>query len=53
MTVTFYQDNQKQWRWRILSKNGRIIADSAEGYVNKADAEAGFELVANMIIKEK
>lgn len=27
-----YKDEGGHWRWRLLSKNGRILADSAEGY---------------------
>lgn len=24
------------WRWRLVARNGRIIADSAEGYSKKS-----------------
>lgn len=34
-----------QWRWRLRASNGKIIADSAEGYFNRADAELGIALV--------
>lgn len=27
----------RQWRWRLIAANGRIIADSGESYHNKAD----------------
>ena len=27
-----YKDDAGEFRWRLLSKNGRILADSAEGY---------------------
>lgn len=27
-----------QWRWRLIALNGRTIADSGEGYNNRADA---------------
>lgn len=40
-----YQDNAGEWRWRIRATNGEIIADSAEGYVDRADCEHGLELV--------
>lgn len=33
-----------QWRWRLIASNGRIIADSAEAYHNKADALNGINL---------
>lgn len=30
-----YKDKKKEWRWRVIASNGRIIADSAEGYKRK------------------
>lgn len=26
-----------EWRWRLKAANGRILADSGEGYVNLSD----------------
>jgi uncharacterized protein YegP (UPF0339 family) len=40
-----YQDQQNQWRWRLVAANNRVIADSAEGYWNKADCLRGIDLV--------
>ena len=40
-----YRDARLQWRWRYIASNGRIIADSAEGYVNRADAERGIAIM--------
>jgi uncharacterized protein YegP (UPF0339 family) len=34
-----------QWRWTLYAANHRKIADSGEGYHNKADALAGISLV--------
>lgn len=34
-----------QWRWRLKSSNGKTVADSAEGYNNKADCLYGIGLV--------
>ena len=34
---SFYQDNQRQWRWRLVASNGQIIAASSEAYHNQAD----------------
>ena len=36
---------RREWRWRLRAQNGRIIADSGEGYRNRADAEHGIVLV--------
>lgn len=45
MYFVLYRDNSFQWRWRLVAANNRIIADSAESYWNKADAQAGINLV--------
>jgi uncharacterized protein YegP (UPF0339 family) len=37
--IRIYQDAAKQWRWRYVAKNGRITADSGEGYVSRSNAE--------------
>lgn len=37
----FYRDVQNDWRWRAMAANGRIIADSAEGYRTKRATVAG------------
>jgi uncharacterized protein YegP (UPF0339 family) len=33
----FYVDGAGQHRWRLVARNGRIVADSAEGYSRHAD----------------
>lgn len=40
-----YRDSKGEWRWRFVASNGRVIADSAEGYKNKADCLHGIELI--------
>jgi uncharacterized protein YegP (UPF0339 family) len=32
MTYVYYKDAKGEWRWRLVAANGRIIADSGEGY---------------------
>ena len=44
-TFVKYRDRMFQWRWRLIAKNGKIIADSAEGYRNEADCDRGIALV--------
>ena len=34
-----YADTAGQWRWRLRAVNGRIVADSAEGYASKRNAK--------------
>lgn len=40
-----YKDASDEWRWRLRHENRKIIADSGEGYHNKADALQGIESV--------
>lgn len=40
-----YRDIKNQWRWRLKSSNGRIIANSGEGYFNLGDCDRGIDLV--------
>jgi uncharacterized protein YegP (UPF0339 family) len=32
-----YKDGADKWRWRAIAINGRIVAASCQGYVNKSD----------------
>lgn len=32
MHFKIYRDRKKEWRWTLYARNGRKIADSAEGY---------------------
>ena len=45
--VEIYKDASGEFRWRLRAKNGRIIANSGDGYKNKADAEHAIGLVKN------
>lgn len=45
MYFELYKDRAGEWRWRLKASNGKIVADSGEGYHNKSDAEHGINLV--------
>ncbi|MFB9267620.1 YegP family protein [Bradyrhizobium erythrophlei] len=45
MFFYLYEDKANQWRWALFAPNDKKIADSGEGYWNKADAQRGIELV--------
>jgi uncharacterized protein YegP (UPF0339 family) len=45
MYFEVYNASRGEWRWRLWASNGRIVADSAEGYNNKADCLHGISLV--------
>ncbi|OGT58903.1 MAG: hypothetical protein A3E01_05890 [Gammaproteobacteria bacterium RIFCSPHIGHO2_12_FULL_63_22] len=43
-----YLDGAGEWRWRLFAPNAKVIADSAEGYRDRADAIHGIHLVAQI-----
>ena len=45
MAFYMYIDGQGRWRWQLVAANRRIIADSAEGYINKKDCRDAITLV--------
>ena len=45
MWYKMYEDNSRQWRWTIYAANNKKIADSGEGYWNKADCRSAIDLV--------
>jgi uncharacterized protein YegP (UPF0339 family) len=36
LTLEIYRDKKKMWRWRLKSRNNRILADGGEGYKRKS-----------------
>jgi uncharacterized protein len=48
MYFKLYTDNAGQWRWTLHAANHEKIADSAEGYAAKADAQRGIDLVKSV-----
>ncbi len=45
LRFSVYKDTKGEWRWRLQAANNRIIADSGEGYKNKADCLHGISLI--------
>lgn len=45
MYFSLYRDTANYWRWTLYASNHKKIADSGEGYWNKADAQNGINLV--------
>lgn len=35
MKIDIYKAADNQWRWRLKAKNGKIVADSGEGYLTR------------------
>ena len=40
-----YKDRRGEYRWRFIASNGRILADSGEGYVRRSDCEHAIGLI--------
>ena len=39
LRIEIYVDKRDEWRWRLKATNGRILADSGEGYKRKASLD--------------
>lgn len=45
MTYYYYKDTKGEWRWRLKASNGRILADSGEGYTTEKECKADIDRV--------
>lgn len=45
MKFEVYQDDAGEWRWRLIAANGKLIANSGEGYKRRGDCYHGIELI--------
>jgi uncharacterized protein YegP (UPF0339 family) len=45
MYFKIYRDKAGYWRWTLRAANHEKVADSAEGYVNRAGCLHGIDLV--------
>ena len=47
MSATFelYEDQEGKHRWRLVHRNGNILADSGEGYASRQKARQGIDSV--------
>lgn len=44
-TFQLFEDRSGEWRWRLVHRNGNVIATSGEGYTRKPNAEKGMRSV--------
>lgn len=47
--ITIYPDAKGEWRWNLKHGNGKVIADSGEGYVTKGGAEKAVDRVCKAL----
>lgn len=45
MKFHIYKDDKGEWRWRLKAANGKILADSGEGYSTKQSCTEAIDLV--------
>ncbi len=45
LTFETYQDAKQQYRWRLKSTNGQIIATAGQGYKDKRDCASAIETI--------
>ena len=43
MKLHIYKDATKEYRWRLIASNGRIVADSGEGFKKPAGIKKNLE----------
>jgi len=48
-TFVLYPDAQRPYRWRLVAGNGRIIADSGEGYESAGAARRAIDRVRHAV----
>jgi len=48
-----YSDVPGEWRWQLKSGNGKIIADSAEGYQRKSHCAKMVDLIRGSALYAK
>lgn len=51
--VLVYKDRAEEWRWQARAENGRVVADSGEGYEHRQHAiDAATELYPQAEVEE-
>jgi uncharacterized protein YegP (UPF0339 family) len=45
--IEVYQNEKKQYFWRLVAENGKTVADGSEGYHNKQDLMNELQSIKN------
>lgn len=45
-----YRDKAGEWRWRLIARNGKIVADSGEGYKRSGGAKRGIKAFTRLVM---
>lgn len=49
MKFQIYIDEVGEFRWRLIARNGNIIAESGEGYKKKADLKRSIKSIQEKV----
>jgi uncharacterized protein YegP (UPF0339 family) len=49
MNVEFYKDQAGEYRWRVISSNGKNVAASSEGFASEFNARRNLEILADFL----
>lgn len=53
MRIEYYEGINGQWYWRLrIIRNGKIIADGAEGYASKSNVKRAVARIVKAISEE-
>jgi len=47
--LEIYRDGRREWCWRLRASNGRIVADSGEGYRRHASVRKAVDRVRSIL----
>jgi uncharacterized protein YegP (UPF0339 family) len=47
--IEIYRDAAAEWRWRLVHKNGNILADSGQGYSRRRDARRAVDRLRELV----
>ncbi len=50
--LEIYRDARREWRWRLKASNGRIMADSGEGYRRRASVYEAIGRVKSILTSD-
>jgi uncharacterized protein YegP (UPF0339 family) len=52
MQAEFYADRAGEWRWRVKTPSGEIVAASTEGFTTHAESLDDYDRVLSLGIRE-
>jgi len=53
LTFEIYEDNAKEYRWRLKAANGEILATAGQGYKAKRDCQEGVDRIKTQANSDK